>query len=148
VIIYIENFNKTDVIILISNTNSCRIEQREIHKETGGELIFSGMVSSSCYTSGTCSVTLVCYKPGDKSRMKKGLDLDHIIVDRCFFSFALFLLVIVFSVRLFTDSDYLPLVSSEFLTLFKCVLKCKYEDSLVSIYSYWLSHLYITVIPR
>jgi len=80
--------------------------------------------------------------------MMKELDLDHIIVDRCFFPFALFLLIIVLSVRLFTDSDYLPLVSSEFLTLLKFVLKCKYDESLVSIYSYWLSHLYNTIIPR
>jgi hypothetical protein len=35
------------------------IEQRETHKETGFELIFSGMVSGSCYTCGTYSVTLV-----------------------------------------------------------------------------------------
>jgi hypothetical protein len=35
------------------------IEQRETHKEIGGELIFSGMVSGSCYTCGTYSVTLV-----------------------------------------------------------------------------------------
>jgi hypothetical protein len=26
-----------------------------------------------------------CYKPGDKSWMMKGLDCDHIIVDRCLF---------------------------------------------------------------
>jgi hypothetical protein len=65
-----------------------------------------------------------------------------------FVPFVQFIVVIVLSVHRFTASDYLPLVSSEFLTLLKCVLKRKYEESLMSIYSYWLSHLYITVIPR
>ena len=42
-----------------------------------GELRYSGGISKYCSTSGIHHVSYSCYKPGDTSRMRKGLVCDH-----------------------------------------------------------------------